>query len=211
MNPMVRIPYRTLAVAAAAWVVAAVPGSLSFLNYDREGILSGEAWRVLSGHIVHAGATHLMWDVAGLLAIGFLFEEALGARYWTTWIVSAVTIAVGLLLFDPDLAAYCGLSGVLNGLWVAGSFTAANRERRRGRSALTWFYRSCLAVLAAKLAVESFMGQAIFTDAASLGADPVPHAHVMGALGGLLAVLVCSFGERSSFDKIGNLSREVGV
>jgi rhomboid family GlyGly-CTERM serine protease len=205
------MPYRTLAVAAAACVVAAVPGSLFFLQYHREGILSGEAWRMLSGHIVHAGPTHFMWDIAGLLAIGFLFEEALGARFWTTWIVSAVTISVGLILFDPDLVAYCGLSGVLNGLWVAGSVAAANREHGRGRVALTWFYRSCLAVLAAKLTLEGFMGQAIFTDAASLGADPVPHAHVMGALGGVLAVFTWSFGPRSNFDKIGNLSREVGV
>ena len=211
MIPRVRIPYRTLAVAAAAWVVAAVPGSLSFLQYQREGIFSGDAWRALSGHIVHAGATHLTWDVAGLLAIGFLFEEALGGRYWTAWLVSAVTISVGLLLFDPDLAAYCGLSGVLNGLWVAGSLAAADRERRRGRVTLAWFYGACLAVLAAKLAFEGLMGQAIFTNAAALGADPVPHAHVMGALGGLLAVFACSFGPRSSFDKIGNLPREVGV
>ena len=211
MIPEVRIPYRTLATAAAAWVAAAVPGSLSLLQYHREGILSGEAWRVLSGHVVHAGTTHLTWDVAGLLAIGFLFEEALGARYWTVWIVSAVTISTGLLLFDLDLAAYCGLSGVLNGLWVAGSVAAADRERRRGRVGRAWFYGICLAVLAAKLAFETLTGHAIFTNAASLGADPVPHAHVMGALGGLLAVFACSFRSRSSFDNIGNLSREVGV
>jgi len=188
VRPVARPPYRTLAVAAAC-VAAAAADALSPLRYDRVGILGGEAWRLLSAHLVHASATHLVWDVAGLLAIGLLLEESLGDRYWTALLVSALTISFGLLFFDPHLAAYCGLSGVLNGLWVAGSLAAAGRERRRGRVAFTWFYRSCLGVLAAKLVVEGVMVQGVFTDPVSLGADPVPHAHVLGALGGLLAAV----------------------
>ena len=186
MTPRVRLPYRTLAVAAAC---VAAAGALPALRYDRAGILGGEAWRLLSGHLVHASPTHLAWDVAGLLAVGLLFEEPLGTRYWTALLVAALTISFGLLLFDTSLVAYCGLSGVLNGLWVAGSLAAADRERRGGRIGLAWFYRSCLAVLTVKLAVESAAGQGVFTDVASLGAEPVPHAHVLGALGGLLAAV----------------------
>jgi hypothetical protein len=54
---------------------------------------------------------------------------------------------------------------------------------------LAWFYAGCLWVLVLKLGVESVVGQGVLTDPASLGADPVPHAHVLGALGGLLAAV----------------------
>ena len=90
MKPRARLPYRTLAVAAACVAAAA---ALPALRYDRAGILGGEAWRLLSGHMVHASPTHLVWDVAGLLAVGLLFEEPLGTRYWTALLVSALTVA----------------------------------------------------------------------------------------------------------------------
>jgi membrane associated rhomboid family serine protease len=46
---------------------------------DRAAVLSGHAWRLLTGHL-HGGRKHLMWDVLPLIAIGLLFEEYLGAR-----------------------------------------------------------------------------------------------------------------------------------
>jgi rhomboid family GlyGly-CTERM serine protease len=149
--------------------------------------------------VVHASPTHLVWDVAGLFAVGLLFEESLGTRYFTVLLVSALTISFGLLLFDTSLVAYCGLSGVLNGLWVAGSLAAADRERKSGRTVLAWFYVACLGVLVLKLGVESVVGQGVLTDPASLGADPVPHAHVLGALGGLLAAAAFT---RFSHDRV---------
>jgi rhomboid family GlyGly-CTERM serine protease len=186
VRPFLEIPTRSLTVAAAALVAAVHPGALGALMYDRAAILSGELWRVLTGHLVHAGGAHLAWDVTALIAVGVLFERALGSRYWMVLLASALTITSGLMLFDSRLAAYCGLSGVLNGLWVAGALAELRRERSDDRRLARLVYRACLVVLGLKLAVEGLTGTMIFTEPSTLGAIPVPHAHLLGALGGLL-------------------------
>jgi rhomboid family GlyGly-CTERM serine protease len=180
-------PWRTLALAAVALAVAAAPGTLSLLQYHRDAILGGEIWRILTAHVVHASANHLLWDVSALVIIGVLFEQALRRRFWIVLLVSMVTVGGGLLVVEPDLGAYCGLSGVLNGLWVAGALAAARIEERAGHRGLARLYRFALLVLAAKIAFEAATGTAVFTDAESLGAFPVPLAHLFGALGGWIA------------------------
>ena len=185
-------PWRTLALAAVALATAAAPGALTVLQYRREAILGGEIWRAFTAHVVHASNNHLLWDVSALVVIGILFEEALRHRFWIALPISMVTVSGGLLLAEPNLNAYCGLSGVLNGLWVAGALAAAHIEERAGHPRLARLYRFALLVLAAKIAFETAMGTTLFTDAESLGAFPVPLAHMLGALGGWIAASLTS-------------------
>src|SRR5690348_16523483 len=37
------------------------------LRYDRDAVLHGEVWRLLTGNFVHLGAGHLLEDMAGLV------------------------------------------------------------------------------------------------------------------------------------------------
>lgn len=180
-------PWRTLALVAVALAAALAPGALSLLQYHRDAILGGQIWRALTAHVVHASHNHLLWDVSALVIIGILFEEALRHRFWVVLLISMVTVSGGLLLVEPNLNAYCGLSGVLNGLWVAGALLAARIEELAGQPRLARLYRFALLVLAAKIAFETVVGTALFTDAESLGAFPVPLAHLLGALGGWIA------------------------
>jgi hypothetical protein len=131
-------------------------------------------------------------DVSALIIIGILFEEALRHRFWVALLISMVTVSGGLLVVESNLSAYCGLSGVLNGLWVAGALAAMRIEERAGHPRLARLYRFALLVLAAKIAFETVVGTALFTDAESLGAFPVPLAHLLGALGGWIAARLTS-------------------
>ncbi len=185
---LTRLPWRSLALAAVALVAAAAPGALLLLQYRREAILQGEAWRLLTAHVVHAGTTHLMWDVGALVAIGFLFEQVLRHRFWIVLWVSSMVVGGGLLVFEPQLTAYCGLSGVLNGLWVAGAILSARAEDRAGRVWVARLCRAGLLALVAKIAFETATGSSLFNDETSLAAIPVPRAHLLGALGGVVAV-----------------------
>jgi rhomboid family GlyGly-CTERM serine protease len=168
--------------------VAAVPGAFGALAYHRGGVLQGELWRLLTGHLVHASPSHLLWDVLPLVALGFLFERHLARRLWGALVVSALVVGGGLLLLSPGLALYSGLSGVLNGVWVAGALTAASRERASGEPRLALLYQICVLGLLAKVGVEAGTGTPLFTDAAAMGGTPVPLAHALGALGGQLTV-----------------------
>ncbi len=187
MRRLLSLPWRTLTIAAAALAVAAIPGAAGALNLDRAATLSGEPWRVITGHLVHGSSYHLQWNLLGLLGLGILFERDLGRRFWTLLAVSALTVGVGMLVLQPALPAYVGLSGVLNGLLFGGALQQARLERERGNRLMPMLYFACLVGDLMKISVEALIGAPILTDGGSLGGVAVPLAHALGAFAGVLA------------------------
>lgn len=192
------LPLKSLALAAVS-LAAAAPAAASLLEYDRSAILQGEIWRIVTAHIVHCSPHHILWNVLPLIGVGILFERALGHRFWPVLFASSVAVGGGLLLFEPGLATYRGLSGVLNGLWVAGALYAAGQEKRAGRGSLALLYRGCVLLDVGKIALEAATGTPIFTDPSALGGEPVALAHLLGAAAGFCASLpACGIPFRAS-------------
>jgi rhomboid family GlyGly-CTERM serine protease len=153
----------------------------ALLRYQRESIASGEAWRLLSGNLVHADLAHLWWNLLGLAIVVVLVGTELSARRWLlVTLVSAFAVGAGLYLLSPAVEWYLGFSGVLHGLLLAGLLA----QWLRTRSVVTL---AVAGLLAAKLTYEQFVGPLPFV--ASAGSDlPVVHAaHTYGAFGGLTA------------------------
>lgn len=148
------------------------------LRYDRDAIHHGEVWRLLTGNFVHLGAGHLLEDMAGLVLLWLLFEDALPAwRMPLTVLAGSLAVGLGLLLGDPYVAWYVGISGALDTIWAAGSLELIRRRDRFG-----WV----LAVfLLAKLAYEQLLGP-LPLSAASSGGTVIVDAHLYGALAGAL-------------------------
>jgi hypothetical protein len=96
--------------------------------------------------------------------VGLLFERSLKDRFWMALALSSLTVGGGLFLLQPDLLSYCGLSGVLNGLWVAGALSAAREEQAGGERALAVLYQGCVIALLGKIAFEAATGISLFTD-----------------------------------------------
>ena len=156
--------------------------ALPVLRYERSAVLSGEAWRLVTGHLVHADMVHLGWNVLGVLIVAFLFARDYSWRQWLVILgVSIATTDLGFLLLEPRLEWYVGFSGVLHGLMAAGLVAWL----RTSRDAITWIVTG---LFAAKLAWEHFAGPLPFT-AASLELPVVHEAHTYGAIGGALAGL----------------------
>jgi rhomboid family GlyGly-CTERM serine protease len=170
-------------LAAAVLAVAAAPGAVQVLELQGS---AGEPWRLLTGHLVHGTTYHLLWNLAALVTLGFLFEDVLRRGLWSLALASGLTVGLGVIALDPELAAYRGLSGLLNGLWVGGALVAARLERGRGNRGLARLYLACVLADLLKIAVEAGSGGALFTDEARLGGTPVPLAHALGALGAML-------------------------
>ncbi len=186
------LPCRSLGLAAVTLLLAAAGPSPLLLRYERQAVLQGEWWRPLTSHLVHASQVHLRWDLLALLATGFLFEPAMGRRYWLVTGVSAGVIGAGLPIFEPALRTYCGLSGVLSALWIAGALSASRTERHRDNPLLANLYLLCAVLCLAKVAWESAAGAPVFAPPDRLGGRVVPLAHALGALAGFLVFLLSS-------------------
>jgi rhomboid family GlyGly-CTERM serine protease len=175
---------------AAAATLAAVAILLQFggedarriLAWDREALAAGESWRLVSGHFVHLGWSHLVLNLAGLGLVAWITGAAYGLLRWA--VIAVTTIAVidaGFWYLYPDLDWYVGLSGVLHGLLAAGLLAGV---RQRDREAIV------LAVLVAgKLLWEQTVGPLPGSESGA-GGSVIVNAHLYGAVGGLLGALL---------------------
>lgn len=157
-------------------------GHIDALRYDRAAVLDGEGWRLVTGHLVHADAAHLGWNLLGVLVVGILFARNYSLPQWLVILTASTTAAdLGFLFLEPTLARYVGFSGVLHGCMAAGLVAWL----RAPRDAVTWIVT---ALFAGKLGWEHVVGPLPFTSA-SLSLPVLHEAHTYGAVGGLAAGL----------------------
>ena len=152
------------------------------LRYDRDAIAGGELWRLVSGHFVHLGLSHWVYNGIGLSLIWVLVGQFLRSRQWLlVTCVSILCIDAGFWILEPQLQWYVGLSGLQHGYLVAG-ILAGFKERRVEMTVLG-------AVIFGKLVYEQLIGPMPGSEFSSGGAV-VTAAHLYGAIGGLIAVAI---------------------
>ena len=166
-----------IALAAVSTVLQIVPLAAEWLPYERATVEQGEFWRLLTGNLIHLGWGHLILNVAGLLAIGWLFAEEYTVLEWGwIFVVSGVVTSLGLYLFNPEIGWCVGLSGALHGLFAAGAIAWLFD----GVAAGAWL----LAGGAAKVGYEQIYGAMPMSEE-TIGGGVVTDAHLWGAIGGL--------------------------
>ena len=161
------------------------------LRWERALIANGEAWRLVTGHLVHLGVSHLLLNLAGLLLVWFLVGRDLRPLQWlAVGCASIVCIDAGFWLLNPELTWYVGLSGVLHGLLAAGIVVAASDARKD---------LVMLGVLVvAKLFYEQVAGALPGSGTAS-GGPVIVDAHLYGAVSGAIAGAIMRRLERTGF------------
>jgi rhomboid family GlyGly-CTERM serine protease len=172
-------------LALGTLMLALQAANIASLRYERDAILrGGEVWRLVTGHLVHADAAHLAWNLAGLALVAWLFVREYSRRDWLVILVaSTAAVDLGFLALEPHLEWYVGFSGVLHGLMAGGLLAWLVRYR----DAVT----ALVAVLfVAKLGWEHLVGPLPFT-AQTLSLPVIHSAHTYGAIGGFLAAAVC--------------------
>ncbi len=172
------------AVVAVVALVLQIGGDSvrDVLSYDRDALEAGQLWRLVSGHFVHLGWSHLWLNLAGLALVAWLVGQAFD---WLGWVyvgcVSIAAIDAGFWFLYRDLGWYVGLSGLLHGLLAAGLLRGV-AVRDREAVILAVF-------VTAKLVWEQVVGPLPGSESTSGGAVIVD-AHLYGALGGLLGALL---------------------
>ncbi len=193
-RPQSRLPAAWRLPIAIAGIVAvlAFTGDLGreWLRYDRVAIGDGEVWRLLSGHFVHLGASHVLLNVAGLMLIWYLVSSAYSQVRWLLIMAGTIVgIDLGFWLFSPGLDRYVGLSGLLHGLLTAGILRSLG-GRTKEASALGL-------LLVGKLAYEQTVGPLPGSEGSTGGAIVVD-AHLYGAIGAAILVSGLLIRARSS-------------
>jgi len=153
---------------------------LESFRYARTEVLEGEVWRLLTGHLVHLSAQHLLLNLAGLALVAALFARAYSVRQWLMILLGTIiVIDLGFVFCEPQLMWYVGYSGVLHGALAAGAI--AWWRRREAAFALV-----LSAALVVKLGWEQWGGAEPWSAAFPVVVD----AHLYGALGGLLVASI---------------------
>ena len=161
-----------LAILLSLGLVLGLGDSISqLLRYDRGAIAAGGWWRLLTAHVVHLDAHHLILNELGLVLMWALFASDYDAIEWSSIVLAgALAISSGLWWLSPRVAWYVGLSGVLHSVMGAG-VAKHLIERLWDRWILALF-------LVTKLAYEQFGGP-----------EPplvVVDAHLYGAVSGFV-------------------------
>ena len=147
----------------------------------RRGVLvHGQVWRLWTGHWVHFGWSHLVWDVGCFVLAGVWLCE-LGARrvIWQILVLLAPLLSLGILLIDPKIGAYGGLSGLV----CAEVAVLSVWLWRTNQPTLSVLVSLALAL---KLGAELLTGQAAFTHFEVGAVHSVPLAHQLGTILGLM-------------------------
>src|SRR6266704_2244105 len=112
---MRRVPVITLAVVVAAVAVQLWPGAVSALVYDRQRVLGGEAWRLMSANWVHFSVSHVLYDVLAFGMGGALIELRGYKPFGLFCLLSPVVVGCAVLVGARDTSIFGGLSGLATG------------------------------------------------------------------------------------------------
>jgi rhomboid family GlyGly-CTERM serine protease len=160
----------------------------TLMQFDRAAILKGEIWRLFTGHLVHWSAEHFYLDALVFVAQGIVFEPRIGRAYARVLGIAGGAISLSLLLFQSDLAAYRGISGLINTQLVLGTgLFVFDPDLKRSVNA---FYLAVLSVHMFKIAYETVFKVPFFvTDALGDMGLFTPLAHLGGVMVGLYYLL----------------------
>ena len=177
----------TTATIAALALILNCPGiaepARGWLVLSRDALAAGAWWTVFTGPLLHLSGPHLLFDVAGLLFVGWMFEPLL--RGWYVGIAVWITLVVSATFFVayPQMSSYYGLSSLDQGLFCAGLAALWRRGDRISAGML-------LAALAVKWIAELSGGESVLAwlpfDENAFG-TAVPWTHIAGGLAGLIA------------------------
>ena len=186
-SPRAAVPWVTLAVAWLALAVFASRGLEGRLVFERAAIRQGEWWRLWTGNWVHFSSSHLLWNLVVLVPAGIWVERLAPARARFLLLLAPAVIGGAILVIEPALQRYGGLSGVAAGVLAL----LAIEQLARG-AADRWFWWAVLVLLAAKIVGEMVAGHALFAQFNDLVLRTVPLAHVAG----VVSALAVHFGVR---------------
>ena len=179
----------TIVLALISLAVSRSPAAMTWLEFDRVAVTTGQWWRLLSGHLTHWNGEHVLWDAGVFLALGVLCERIDRRRFAACFLGSALVIPAVVWFASPEILVYRGLSGIDSAMFILVAVTVLRTQ---------WASRDWLWVLLAaglliafvvKTGFEQATGGTLFVNSAAAGFIVIPAAHTAGAAVGAIVGL----------------------
>lgn len=190
-RPALMMPVFTLSVMTGAIVSYLSADVSACLVYDRQAILNGEFWRLLTSHLVHFNLPHLVFDLSAFGLAGWVIEMR-GCRHFG-WLCIAMgaCISLFLMLMKTEIAFYGGLSGPACGAFVYLALCGLQDSRPWG-----FISRMVLFMIALKIVIEALQGEFFLKSMAAASVEPIWEAHAIGS-----AVALSAFALQKGLDR----------
>lgn len=152
----------------------------NMIDYNRELILDGQYWRLISGNFNHTNEYHLILNIVALMVISGLHASHYSLSAFSLLILYlASLVGLGIFIFSPSVGLYVGLSGILHGLIVFGGALDVKSQQKTG-----W-----LLIIGAIIKV---IYEQAFDNTAQMNklidAQVLTDAHLYGLIAGLIAI-----------------------
>jgi membrane associated rhomboid family serine protease len=150
MNPFPPLTIGLILACTVLYVRQVMVGGLDGLDevlatgaMQRDAVLDGELWRLISGGFLHASADHLIGNMVMLFILGMACEHAFGRRsflflYTACCITGSLFTMSGKIPTVGASGAIFGLGGAVIGLAFAHRDTIELRDRRVGIVLAIW-------------------------------------------------------------------------
>ncbi len=151
--------------------------------FDRDAIVAGEWWRLISANFVHLNVNHMLFNVSVYMLTTLLFSSSVKLWQWFgVLVVCCLSVGLGLYIFDRELDHYVGLSGALYGLLAFGLL-------RSLRSNL-WLYLVIYTFIHYKVIKQQMPGFDADYMRDFIGDSVIASAHLYGIVAGNIIGLV---------------------
>ncbi len=180
-----KIPTAAITLIIAAALASLIPALSELLIYDRRAIVSGSVWRLLTAPLVHFSASHLFWDSLIVLITGWLIRIFRFKGFILLFILTALLPGLWLLLAQPNLHYYGGLSGLGTAAVV---YLAVKFADRYPEQKFIWII--ILILVFGKIVIETISGGTVFSQIAQQNVRVLPSVHIIGAFCALLVFVM---------------------
>lgn len=170
-----RVPL--LLFALPSLLIAFAPARHGLLLLDRAALDAGEVWRLWSGHWVHFSSSHLLWNLVVLLAAGTWLEHMRPGLLLRYTLLAAPLLSMAILIGEPGLKTYGGLSGLATGVVV---LLGCHQLRAPGPA--RWVWAGMLILVAVKSTHDAIHPVALFVHYNQADFRTSSTAHAAGAI-----------------------------
>jgi rhomboid family GlyGly-CTERM serine protease len=170
-----------LLISALFLLVGSVPDALVF---NKEAVIQGEYWRLLTAHLVHSDWEHLLWNLSALLIVSTLIEQYQRGSLIIALLGGIIVTDVYLWHNTLGVVNYAGLSAVLNTVLVVALYQLWQHSKQLLQRVIlvATFVGSLL-----KIIWEMQTSSSLLT---SIEWQSLPEAHLAGFIMGSLLVLI---------------------